>query len=171
VDFFVRLLADGLVVPVVLIGAYAMLFKVSPGSRLQSYGRVIMAGLTALLLAKLVGSFWQPDAARPFVEMGVSARASFLDNAGFPSDHVLFSAAIALAVWFETKQKKTAIVLAVLTALLALGRVLALVHTPLDVMGGLAFACFGGLWYLTVQNEKQHSDLKRKSAQVLPHNS
>lgn len=159
-DLLVRLLADGLVVPIVLIGAYVLLFKVAPGSRLQSYGRVIMAGLTALLLAKLVGSFWQPDAARPFVEMGVNARASYLDNAGFPSDHVLFGAAITLAVWFETRQKKTAIFLAVLTALVALGRVLALVHTPLDVLGGLVFALLGGLWYLT--NSKQFIPKKLK---------
>lgn len=153
-DILIRILADGLVVPIVLVGAYALLFKVNPRTRLQSYARVIMAGLTALLLAKLVGSFWQPDAARPFIEMGVNARASYLDNAGFPSDHVMFSAAITLAVWFETRQKKTVIILTALTALVALGRVLALVHTPLDVMGGLVFALLGGLWYLTANSHK-----------------
>jgi membrane-associated phospholipid phosphatase len=149
VELLIRLLADGLVVPIVVLGAYALLFKVPAKSRAQSYGRVIMAGLTALLLAKLVGSFWQPDAARPFVEMGVAAKAAYLDNAGFPSDHVLFSAAITLAVWFETRQRKLAVLLAVLTGLVALGRVIALVHTPLDVLGGLAFASIGALWYFT----------------------
>lgn len=148
-ELLTRLLADGLVVPIVLLGAYALLFKVPKKERLQSYGRVIMAGLTALLLAKLIGSFWQPDAARPFVEMGVNAKAAYLDNAGFPSDHVLFSTAITLAVWFETRQRKLAISLAVLTALVALGRVMALVHTPLDVFGGFVFASIGALWYFT----------------------
>ena len=36
-----------------------------------------------------------------------------------------------------------------IVALIALGRVLALVHSPLDVVGGFIFASFGALWYLT----------------------
>ncbi len=148
-DVLIRLLADGLVVPIVLIGAYVLLTKVPPKSMVESYSRIIMAGLTALLMAKLVGSFWQPDAARPFVELGVAAKAAYLDNAGFPSDHVLFATAIALAVWFETRQRKTVAILAVLIALVSIGRVVALVHTPLDVLGGVVFACLGGLWYVT----------------------
>lgn len=162
-DLLIRILADGLVIPIVLIGAYAILAKVPKNQRIQSYGRIIMAGLTALLLAKLVGSFWQPDVARPFVEMGVNAKAAYLDNAGFPSDHVLFSMAITLAVWFETQQRKTAAVLALLTALVALGRVIALVHTPLDVLGGFVFASFGALWYFTSpQAESLKVKLKSK---------
>ena len=81
--------------------------------------------------------------------MGVQAKAAYLDNGGFPSDHVLFAAAISFAVWFETKRPKVAILLFVLTVLVALGRVLALVHTPLDCFGGFIFASFGALWYLT----------------------
>ena len=148
-NLLIRFLADGLVVPVVLIGAYVLLVKVPKGHRLESYARVIMAGLTALLFGELVGSFWQPDVARPFVELGVAAKAAYLVNAGFPSLHVLFCAATSLAVWFEAKQRKTAVFLLVLTILIAIGRVLALVHTPLDVAGGFVFAGFGGLWYFT----------------------
>lgn len=149
-DTAIRLIADGLVPAVALIGAYCLLFALPKGSdRTKAYARVIMAGLTALLAAKLVASLWQPDAARPFVEMGVAAKAAYLDNAGFPSDHVLFSAAVAYAVWFETKQRRAAYLLSALVGLVALGRVLALVHTPLDVLGGLVFASFGALWYLT----------------------
>ncbi|MEK7621008.1 MAG: phosphatase PAP2 family protein [Patescibacteria group bacterium] len=149
-DTAIRLIADGLVPAIALIGAYCLLFALPKGSnRARAYGRIILAGLTALLCAKLVASLWQPDAARPFVELGVAAKAAYLDNAGFPSDHVLFSAAIAYAVWFETKQRKTAYLLFALVGLVALGRVLALVHTPLDVLGGLIFASFGALWYFT----------------------
>lgn len=140
---------------VALIGAYTLLFKLPKKSkRSQAYARVVMAGLTSLLVAKIVASFYQPDAARPFVEMGVAAKAAYLDNAGFPSDHVLFTMAIALAVWFETKRKNVAILLFVLVALVGLGRIFALVHTPLDVLGGLLFACFGALWYFTKSTEK-----------------
>lgn len=166
-DIFTRILADGLIIPVVLIGAYVLLVKIPAKSRIQSYGRIIMAGLTAVLLAKLVGSFWQPDAARPFVEMGVAAKAAYLDNSGFPSDHVLFCTAITLAVWLEAKRPKIAAFLAVLTLLTAIGRVLALVHTPLDVSGGFVFACLGALWYFT--SPLQNSILSPKRKQLTKH--
>lgn len=143
----IRILADGAVVPVVLIGAWALVFYVNGSHRFQSYARILMAGLTAYLFAKLIGSVYQPEVARPFELLGSQAKASFLDNPGFPSDHVLFCTAITLAVWFETRKKWIAITLAGLTLLVALGRVLALVHSPLDVVGGVLIALIGALWY------------------------
>lgn len=148
-DILIRLLADGLLLPIILIGTYALIIYIPKDKKLRSYARVAMAGLTALLFAKLVGSFWQPDSARPFVEMGVAAKASYLDNVGFPSDHALFAFAITFAVWFEARKQKIALVLLVLSLLLGVGRVVALVHTPLDVAGGIVFALLGSLWYLT----------------------
>lgn len=157
-DTLIRLIADGLVPLAALIGAYALVFLLpAKSNRWQVYARVAMAGLTALLAAKIVASFYQPDAARPFVEMGVAAKAAYLDNAGFPSDHVLFTSAIAFAVWFETKRRGVASLLFALVALVALGRVLALVHSPLDVLGGFIFAAFGALWYLTKPVDKKKS--------------
>lgn len=149
-DIFIRLIADGLVPLVVVVGAYALLFRLpEKHNRWQAYARIIMAGLTALLVAKLVASIWQPDAARPFVLMGVAPGAAYLDNAGFPSDHALFTAAVTLAVWFESRSRRIAIFLTIITLLVCVGRVLALVHSPLDVIGGVAFASFGALWYFT----------------------
>ncbi len=153
-DVIIQLLADGLVVPIVLVGTWALLTKVPTGQHYHAYTRVLMAGLTAYTIAKLLGLIFQPDLARPFETMGVEPGASFLNNPGFPSDHVLFCAAITLAVWFETRMKYVALLLAVLTALVALGRVLALVHTPLDVLGGMAIAAVGALWYLQTSSTK-----------------
>ena len=147
-EIIVKLIADGAVVPVVLIGAWALLFKIPVGHRYRAYCRILLAGVTAYALAKLIGSVYQPELQRPFELMGVEAGASFLNNPGFPSDHVLFCTAITLAVWFETRNRWLAGSLAALTLLVALGRVLALVHSPLDVIGGLVIACVGGLWYL-----------------------
>ena len=145
-------MADGLVIPVVVVGVWALLFLVPKGHRLESYSRILMAGLTAYLVAKLLGSIYQPEFERPFQQLGVKAGALFLNNPGFPSDHVLFCTAITLAVWFETRRKKLAAVLFGATILIAIGRVLALVHTPLDVLGGLVIAFAGVPWYL--QKEK-----------------
>lgn len=154
-DLLIRLIADLAVFPVVLVGAYALLFKVPKGQRFQAYARVLLAGLTAYLIAKLAGTVYQPQELRPFELLGVDPGASYLDNPGFPSDHMLFVTAITLAVWFETKLKKTALVLAGVAILVGVGRILALVHTPLDVIGGVAFALIGALWYLQNWVEKR----------------
>lgn len=147
-ETLIRIIADGAVIPVVLIGGWALLFLVEGSSRYAAYCRILMAGLSAYALAKLIGSVYQPELQRPFELMGMEAGASFLNNPGFPSDHVLFCAAITLAVWFETRRKYLALSLLFLTLVVAIGRVLALVHSPLDVLGGLVIAAAGSVWYL-----------------------
>lgn len=147
-SLLVRLIADGAVILVVLIGAYMLLFKVPKGGRFEAYSRILMAGLTAYLIAKFVASVYQPSLERPFEILGVEAGALYLNNPGFPSDHALFVTAITAAVWFETRSKKVTIILATLVLLICLGRVVALVHTPLDVIGGIVFGLIGALWYI-----------------------
>ena len=159
----IKLVADGTIIPIVLIAGYALLFRIPKDQRFEAYARILMAGLTAYLLAKLLGSVYQPAQERPFETLGLAAGASYLNNPGFPSDHALFTAFLTFAVWFETRQKNLAIILAVLTVALCVGRVLALVHTPLDVIGGVIVAGFGALWYLqagktiaTTSTRKKH---------------
>jgi membrane-associated phospholipid phosphatase len=147
-ELLIRIIADGAVVPIVLLGAYALIFKVPKGKRLQAYTQVLMAGLTAYLLARMISVVYQPLGERPFELLGTVAGASFLNNPGFPSDHALFVTAITCAVWFETKQKVISLILAGLTVTVCVGRVLALVHTPADVIGGVVIALIGALWYL-----------------------
>ncbi len=159
-ELLVKLLADGAVIPVVLLGAFALVFQLKEGSRYQAYCRVLLAGLSAYMLAKLVGAVYQPELQRPFELMGVDAGASFLNNPGFPSDHVLFCTTIALAVWFETRNKWLIGAVAILTILVAVGRVAALVHSPLDVIAAVIIAFIGSLWYL--QREQPERPLRVK---------
>lgn len=162
----IKLFADGTIIPLVVIAGYALLFCVPKGHRFESYARILMAGLTAYLLAKLLGAVYQPSGERPFEILGVAPGASYLNNPGFPSDHALFAAFLTFAVWFETRKKGLAIAMAVFTVLLCVGRVLALVHTPLDVTGGILVAAVGSLWYLqkdktlaTTTTRKKHKSL------------
>ncbi len=162
----IELFADGAVIPIILIAGYALLFKVPKGHRFEAYARILMAGLTAYLIAKLLGAVYQPSGERPFELLGVEPGASYLNNPGFPSDHALFTGFLTLAVWFETRKRTLTIILVTLTLLVCVGRVLALVHTPLDVIGGLAVASIGALWYLqadrnnlTTNNRKKHKKL------------
>lgn len=146
-DFLIRLIADYSVIAVVLIGAWAILFKVPKGQRFKAYSRILMAGLTAYLLAKFLATIYQPSDLRPFELLGVNPGASYLNNPGFPSDHALFVTAITAAVWFETRMKKLSIFLVALVVLVCIGRVAALVHTPFDVIAGVGIALIGALWY------------------------
>lgn len=160
-DTLIHIIADGAVLPVVVIGMYALIAKVPAKGRYQAYCRILMAGLTAYLVAKLLGTLYQPAIERPFELLGVAPGAAYLDNPGFPSDHALFVAAITFAVWFETKNKLLTGILLVFVALVCVGRVLALVHTPLDIAGGLLVAAIGAGWYLTAlppkKSLKQHT--------------
>jgi membrane-associated phospholipid phosphatase len=146
-NFFLHFIADYLVFVIVLVGAWALLFKVPNGQRFKAYSRILMAGLTAYLIAKLLATIYQPSDLRPFELLGVDPGASYLNNPGFPSDHALFVTAIAAAVWFETRMKKLSLFLAIAVVLVCVGRVVALVHTPFDVIAGVIIALVGALWY------------------------
>lgn len=163
-DLFIKITADGLMIPLVMLAVWALLFRLRSNRRIEAYSRILLAGLTAYLCAKLIGSIYQPELTRPFEQLGVSAGASYLNNPGFPSDHMLFATALSLAVFCETKTRKLALVLFGFTALIGLGRVLALVHTPLDVAGGFTIALAGLPWYFQYEYKRieQETRIKHK---------
>jgi undecaprenyl-diphosphatase len=96
-------------------------------------------GLVALWIAKIMSLFYQ-EGERPFMILGVTPKAAFLNNPGFPSDHVLFVFSITFVVWATTKNKPWSLTLLIMSMLVAAGRILALVHTPIDVAGGIIAA-------------------------------
>ena len=168
-EALITLVADGLVVPVVVIGAAALLFLVPNSKKYQVYARTLLAGLTAYAAAKIIGFVYQPETMRPFEKLGIDPSASFLNNPGFPSDHVLFCMVITLAVLFGARSKKLAALLFALTVAVGIGRVLALVHTPLDVIGGLLIACVGIPWYF-VHEGARIKEPQAKTSKMHPRN-
>jgi membrane-associated phospholipid phosphatase len=152
-DIIIRVAADGAMVPIVLIGAYALVFKIPKGQRFKAYKEIVFVGLFTYLLAKLIGAVFPVETIRPFEVAGKAAGASFLNKPCFPSDHTLFATTLAAAVWFETKQKALTWIIAGLIIVVAVGRVLALVHTPADVIGGVVIALIGSIWYLNFKKQ------------------
>ena len=144
-----RFLADGSLILILAIAGIAgsvWLWRERP--RLQSWAPyVVMAGLTSLLTGKLM-SFWQPSEVRPFVERGLEAGAAYIDNPGFPSDHMLLAVIVVATVFCLTPYRKTSYVLIILVLAMSVARVLALVHTPLDMVGGLLAGLAGVVWYI-----------------------
>lgn len=154
-DIIIRLIADVAVIPVVGIAAWALVYKIPKGQRFDAYARILMAGLTAYMLAKFAAALYQPAELRPFQVLGVEPGAFYLNNPGFPSDHALFVTVLLCAVWFEVRSKKISFILALLVVLICVGRVIALVHTPVDVIGGVIIALIGALWYSTVPRREK----------------
>lgn len=159
-ESFIQLIADGLVFPLVILAVATLLLYVPNKRKLSVYSRMLVAGLTSYLVAKLFSLLYQPSAQRPFELLGVEPGASYLDNPGFPSDHALFVWVIVFAVWYGTRKPWIVAVAVTIAVLVCIGRVLALVHTPLDIFGGVAAACIGALWYLDEKRTKA-SDLQK----------
>lgn len=159
----IKLAADGLMIPIVLVALYALLMRVPKVGRYDRYTRIFMAGVSSYALAKFAGFWWQPERLRPFEKLGLEPGASFLNNPGFPSDHSLFAAFLTLAVWYGTRSRKLVIAMAVMTVLVGVGRVLALVHTPLDIIGGVVIAVIGAAWYLKPIEKARSYRLAKRS--------
>ncbi len=131
-DLLISLIADWLVIVVAVVGGVGFLI-LNKKDRYQAIGKALVMAVTALLLAKVASLIYQGE--RPFVTMGTEPGAAFLNNPGFPSDHALLVFTVTFIVWASTKNAVFGGVLLGMSLLVSLGRVLALVHTPIDVVG------------------------------------
>ena len=162
-DEFIRFIADGLMIIIFCVAIYGFAFKIPRKKWLYWAPRIALVGAVTYGLAKLAAWLYQPEMLRPFEKMGVEPGAAYLNNPGFPSDHALFAMFLVISVWVSTRNRTLAILLLILTIVMGLGRVLALVHTPLDVIGGFAIACVGGLLYrLLIGNVVQYGSRIRR---------
>ena len=151
----VRIFADGSLVAIFVIAVLSFALLI-PRKKWLFWGwRIVAAGITSYATAKIIGFFYQPETLRPFEKLGVEPLAAFLPNPGFPSDHMLFATFLLWAVWFSTKNKPVTITLVALTVLMGIARVLALVHTPADVIGGAIIGSVGIFWYFYGQKPKK----------------
>ena len=147
-DKLIPFLADGLVFIIVALSSFFLIIKVPNNRKYLTYGRILVAGLTSYLVAKIMSIVYQPSSMRPFELMNVNPGASYMDNPGFPSDHSLFVWAIVFAVIYAVRNKILSLSLIILAFLVCVGRVMALVHTPLDVIGGIVAAMIGAMLYI-----------------------
>lgn len=144
----IRLAADGTLLLIAGVGGVLLLMKV----RQQFWATapvVVMAGLTSLLVGKLMSLIYQPEVVRPFEKLGIEPGAAYINNPGFPSDHVLLATVIVCAVYAVggVAYRRVAYLLASLVVIMGLARVAAHVHTPLDVVFGGIAGLSGTLWY------------------------
>jgi undecaprenyl-diphosphatase len=82
---------------------------------------------------------------RPFVRLGVTPLFAHSTDNGFPSDHSAVAAFLAAILWFI--DAPAAAVATAAAVAIGLARMYALVHWPIDVIGGW---CIGALPAVTV---------------------
>lgn len=112
---------------------------------------VIGAGVIAYVLAKTASHLYYDP--RPFVSEHVKPLIAHNSDNGFPSDHALLTMTLTAATFFFNK--KLATFMLVLTVLVGVARILAKLHSPLDIGAGWVFGIVGAVvsyylltWYL-----------------------
>lgn len=144
--WLLKAVADGTLLLILAVAA-PIIISTMRRSWWETLPIVVMAGLTSLLVGKVLSLLYQPAVARPFLELGVQPGAAYIDNPGFPSDHALLATVAVAAVYALTRKRNLSVLLALLVIVMCTGRVLALVHTPFDVMAGIAAGLTGSIWY------------------------
>lgn len=100
---------------------------------------VVLAGIISLVLAKLSGQLYSHP--QPFATGGFEPLVPHDVDNSFPSDHTLLAAVLALSA--IKIQPKIGWPLLVIAVLVALGRVGASLHYPIDVITSFVLAFIG----------------------------
>src|ERR1051325_8810603 len=127
----IRVMADW-VIAAIIITAVVMLVTLPQKKMLKAIGLALLTLAIAYVTAKMLSNLYTGH--RPFQLLGVAPGAWAPDNPGFPSTHTLFAFALTFIVWATTHNRVASATLFALSCIVALGRVMALVHTPLDVI-------------------------------------
>lgn len=128
-------------VAVVLIG-----LEVYKTRNWRLLGFVALAFLTAFLVNQIL-HLLPVEVYRPYQLTGETPLITPSKDSPFPSDHVTFAFTAAFAALIMTKHRKIGIALLIAAFGVLAGRILALVHSPLDVVGGFMCALSGVVWY------------------------
>ena len=96
----------------------------------------VVGGLLCLALIKIGGALYYHP--RPFVTQHVAPLFPHADDNGFPSDHTVLTMFVAFCVLYYSR--RWGIVLVAVSLAAGVARVLAHVHSPIDIAGAIAMA-------------------------------
>ncbi len=121
---------------VVIGGALLALALVTTEQRIALLHKTLIALPLAFLTGRLLTLFIESP--RPFVVENVTPLINHVADNGFPSEHTLLVATIALLIYME--HKTIGVLLVVIAILVGLARVFAKVHHSIDISGSIVIA-------------------------------
>lgn len=132
-------------------------FKSSKDVKLRFLVSVVLAGAIAYILSRIAAKLYYDP--RPFVAEHIKPLISHAADNGFPSDHALLTGTLTAIAYFFNK--KVAYVMGGLTIIIGIARILAKVHSPLDIGAGWVFGIIGAVascylinWYWQRKTQK-----------------
>jgi undecaprenyl-diphosphatase len=156
VDNIIIFCAKYLIIFVILIFIWAW-FKAPNRLKERMAAAIIIAGVIAGILDKIASKlFYDP---RPFVSHHVTPLVAHAADNGFPSEHTILAFTIAAVLYFY--RPKMSYLAFGLAALVAFGRIAAHVHSPIDIIGGIAIglvAAVTGNYLATRLLAKRHKN-------------
>jgi undecaprenyl-diphosphatase len=125
----------------VLLGLVIAWLRAGKEAKKQLLVTAIFAGIIALVVSRIAGKLYFDP--RPFVTEHTTPLIPHGADNGFPSDHALLAMTLTAVTYFFSK--KIALGMFALTALIGIARVLAKVHSPIDIAGGWLFGIVGAV--------------------------
>ncbi len=101
---------------------------------------IIVAGVIAFVLSRIAGRLYYDP--RPFMRNpSIKPLFPHKPGNGFPSDHALLTGTLTAITYFYNR--KYATIMLIPTLIIGVARVLARVHSPIDIAGGWVFGIMG----------------------------
>ncbi|MHB1865012.1 MAG: phosphatase PAP2 family protein [Candidatus Saccharimonadales bacterium] len=126
---------------VVILTIFIAWLREKRNLKLKFLVAVIIAGAIAFVLSRIASKLYYDP--RPFVSQHVKPLFPHVPDNGFPSDHALLTGTLTAITYFFNK--KVASIMLVLTIIIGVARVLAKVHSPLDIAAGWIFGIIGAV--------------------------
>lgn len=134
--------AQYLYILVLLLTVLAVIqLKKSSSQKVKFILAIVIAGVIAFILSRISSHLYYDP--RPFVREHVKPLFPHIADNGFPSDHALLTGTLTAVTYFYNRKYGT--ILLVPTVIIGIARVLAKVHSPIDIVGGWVFGLIGSI--------------------------
>src|SRR5665213_285558 len=125
----------------VIVGIGIAWLRTTKNLKVQFIIATVIAGAVAFILSRIASKLYYDP--RPFVTEHIKPLIYHAADNGFPSDHALITGTLTAITYFYNK--KVASAMLVLTIVIGVARVMAKVHSPLDIGAGWIFGIIGAI--------------------------
>jgi undecaprenyl-diphosphatase len=147
-DSVIIFCAKYLFLSIVLILGFVWL-KAGKTKKVELAVATVLAGILAYGLMKFAG--WLYYDPRPFVTQHIKPLVSHGADNGFPSEHTVFAMTVSSIICLYNK--RFGFIALMVTLIVGVSRVLAHVHSPVDIAAGIligAIAGIAGYWIVKI---------------------